>query len=56
MLKDIHDGSLSHPNVNQREACYKIRDLIRQRQSEYKGALKATQIMGKVNTRCLRLL
>ena len=35
-------------NVNQREARYKIRDYIRQRQSELKGALKATQKMGKV--------
>ena len=34
MLADIHDGSQSHPNVNKRETCYKIRDRIRQRQSE----------------------
>ena len=42
MLENIHDGSQSHPNVNRREAHYKIRDCINQRQSEWKGALKAT--------------
>ena len=36
MLEMFFDGSQSHPNVNQREACYKIRDSIRQRQSEKK--------------------
>ena len=29
MLEDICDGSQSHPRVNRREACYKIRDCIR---------------------------
>ena len=33
MLEDIRDGSQSHPNVNKKEACYKIRDRIRKRQS-----------------------
>ena len=47
MLEDIRDGSQTHPNVNKREARYKIRDRIRQRQSECKLALKATQSMGK---------
>ena len=47
MLEDISDRSQSSPNVNQREARYKIRDRIKQRQSEWKGALKATQNMGK---------
>ena len=47
MLEDIRDGSQTHPNVNRREACYKIRGRIRQRQSEWKGALKATQSMVK---------
>ena len=46
-LKDICDGSQSNPNVNRRESCYKIRDRIKQSQSEWKGALKPTQIMGK---------
>ena len=32
-LEDIRDGSQSHPNVNKREARYKIRDCIKQRQS-----------------------
>ena len=48
MLEDIHDGSQTHPKVNIRESHYKIRDIIRQRQSEWKGALKATRNMGKV--------
>ena len=47
MLEDISNGSQSHPNLNRREACYKIRDPIRQRQSEWKGELKAKQNMGK---------
>ena len=33
MLEDICDGSQTHINVNRREARYKIRDRIRQRQS-----------------------
>ena len=32
MVEDICDGSQSHPNFNQREARYKIRDRFRQRQ------------------------
>ena len=47
MLEDICDGNQSHLNVYQREARYKIRDRIRQRQSEWKGALKAMRNMGK---------
>ena len=47
MLEDIRDGSQNHTNVNRREARYKIRDRIRQRQYEWKGALKATQSMGR---------
>ena len=34
MLEDICDGSQTHPNVNRREARYKIRDRIRQIKSE----------------------
>ena len=30
MLEDIRDGSQTHPNVNRREARYKICDSIRQ--------------------------
>ena len=33
MLEDICDGSQTHPNVNKREARYKICDRVRQRQS-----------------------
>ena len=33
MLEEICDRSQTHPNVNKREARYKIRDHIRQRQS-----------------------
>ena len=29
MLEFIRDGSQSHPNVNNKEACYKIRDRIK---------------------------
>ena len=47
MLEDIRDGSQTHPNVNKREACYKIRDRIRQRKLEWKGALKSTRSMVK---------
>ena len=47
MLENVRDGNQSHPNVNQREACYKICDHIKQRQSEWKGALKATRNMVK---------
>ena len=45
--KNIRDGSQFHPSVNQKETCYKICDRIIQSQSECKGALKATQNMGK---------
>ena len=47
MFKNIRNGSQSHPNVNKREACYKIRDIIRQIQSEQKGALKAKRNTNK---------
>ena len=35
-LEDICDGSQTHPNVNRREARYKIRDRIRQKQPDGK--------------------
>ena len=47
MLEDICGRSQTHPNVNRIEARYKIRDCINQRQSEWKGSLKATRRMGK---------
>ena len=37
MLEDIQDEIKSHPNINKREASYKIRGCIRQRKSEWKG-------------------
>ena len=48
MLEGIRDGSQTHPNVNRSGARYKIRARNRQRQSEWKVGLKATQSMGKV--------
>ena len=47
MLENIHDRSQSHPIVNRRETRYKIRDSIKQRQSERKRELKAMRKMGK---------
>ena len=42
MLEDILDGSQTHPNVNKREACYKIRERVSKKKLQWKGALKAT--------------
>ena len=47
MFEDIHGGSQSHPSVNRREACYKIRDHINWCQSEWKVPLLSTRKMGK---------
>ena len=47
MLEDIRDGSQSHPDVNRRDARYKISDLIKQRHLEWKEALEHTRNMGK---------
>ena len=47
MLENICDCCQCHPKFNRREARYKIRDLIKQRQSEWKGELKFTRNMGK---------
>ena len=47
ILQDICDGSQTHLNVNRREARYKIRDRIRKKEYQWKGALKATRSMGK---------
>ena len=47
MLEEIRNGRETHPNVNKREAHYKIRDRIRHIQPEWKGVLKATRNMGK---------
>ena len=47
MLENIHDGGQSHPNVNRREAHYKMCGRIKQRQPEWNGELKSTRNMGK---------
>ena len=47
MLHDIRYGSQTHPNVNKREARYKICYCVRHSKSEWKGALKATRSMVK---------
>ena len=47
MLEEIREGIQSHPDVNRRDARYKIRDLSKQIKSEWKGELKSTQNMGK---------
>ena len=41
MLEDIHDGSQSRSIFNRKEARYKIRDRIKQRQLEWRVGLKA---------------
>ena len=46
-LKYICDGNQTHPTVNKKESHCKIRDRIKQRRSEWKGALKATRNTGK---------
>ena len=55
MLEDICEGIQFNPSVNRREARYRIRDHIKQRNLEWKGALNATQKMGKYLHKCLRL-
>ena len=47
MLEEIRDVSQNNPNVNSRETRYEICDRIKQKRLEWKGALKATQKMGK---------
>ena len=46
-LHDIRDGNQTHPNIDKREARLKIRDRIKQKKSEWKGAFRATHKMGK---------
>ena len=48
ILEYICDGSKSHPIINSIQTRYKIRDFIKQIQTEWKGALLSTQNMGKV--------
>ena len=47
ILEDIRECSQSCPIINRIEASYKIRDIVKQRQSEWKGMLKAMRKMGK---------
>ena len=49
-LEEIRDGGQTHPTVDKREARCKIRDRIKQTQSEWKGALKATRNMGTIHS------
>ena len=46
-LHDIRNGNQTHPNIDEREAHYKIRDCIKQNKSEWKRALRATRSMVK---------
>ena len=48
MLEEICDRIQSHPNINRKEARYRIRDCIKKIQSELKGSLQDTQNMVKV--------
>ena len=43
MLEDIRDGSHTHPTVNKMEACYEIRNRVRRKEPQWKGALKSTR-------------
>ena len=47
-LHDIRDGNQTHPSIDKREARFKIHDRIKQKKSQWKGALRATHKMGKV--------
>ena len=46
-LHYIRDGNQTHPKINSREERMAIRDLIKQKKSQWKGALRATHKMGK---------
>ena len=46
-LHDICDGNQTHPKIDKREARIAIRDHIKQKKSQWKGALRATHKMGK---------
>ena len=45
-LHDIFEGKQTHPNIDKREARLAIRDRIKQKKSQRKGALRATHKMG----------
>ena len=46
-LHDIRDGNQTHPKIDKREARMAIRDRIKQKKLQRKGALRATHKMGK---------
>ena len=46
-LHDICDGNQTHPKINKREARMAICDRIKQNNSQWKGALRATHKMVK---------
>ena len=46
-LHDISDGNQTHHSIDKREALMAIRDRIKQKKLQWKGALRATQKMGK---------
>ena len=46
-LHDIRDGNQTHTSIDKREARLAIRDSIKQKKLQWKGALRATHKMGK---------
>ena len=47
MLEDFSDKSQSNLIINRRETCYKIRDIIKLIQVEWKGTLLSMRNIGK---------
>ena len=46
-LHDISDGNQTHPSIDKREARLEIRDRVKQKKLQWKGALRATHKVGK---------
>ena len=46
-LHDVRDGNQTHPKNDKREARLAIRDRIKQKKSQWKGALRAAHKIGK---------
>ena len=46
-IHDIRDGNQTHPKIDKREARLAIRDRIKRKKLLWKGALRATQKIGK---------
>ena len=46
-LHDICDRNQTHPSIDKRESRLAIRDRIKQKKLQWKGALRATHKMGK---------